>query len=93
MPKKGSNYAESANSAGRSFQSSIGLLRFHYAIFENPLVFFARKITPKNAKNHGEMADFVMWSCQFGSLSQKLRLVTCSVSDKSVLSAKKPKNE
>ena len=93
VPEMASNYAEFANPAGRSLQRRIGELQFPYAIFAIPLVFLGRKITPKNAKNYDEMADFVTWSCQFGSSPQKSRLVTCSVSGESVLSAKKPKNE
>ena len=60
VPEKGSNYAEFANPAGRSLQRRIGELQFPYAIFAIPLVFLGRKITLKNAKNCGEMADFVM---------------------------------
>ncbi len=88
-----SNYAEFANPAGRSFQRRIGELQFPYAIFAIPLVFLGRKIAPKNAKNYGEMVDYVRWSCQFDSPPQKSRHVTCSVSGESVLSAKNPKNE
>ena len=93
VPEKSSNYAEFANSAGRSFQCPIGELQFLYAIFAIPLVFLGQRIMSKNAKNYVEMADFVKCSCQFGDLRHKMRFVTLSVSCESVLRAKKQKNE